>query len=267
MRSAAIVVVVLAISLSGKPSQRFNVAQHKSDDQGSPSTVTVVNNEATSPNASNANDGRPKWYASPEWWLAILGFPTLLLIAVQAIQTRKAAVAAKLNADYLRASAAAYLTLAESKENVSIGPGVNPKFKFTILNKGTTPAVKCKASYCTEIVVAEPFGASWDFTDKAYRVELGETSTIDPIGSEPLGGRSMILVDVGRPLTAEEANGLTTGSRVLAVWLSIEFTDVFDRRRYRNFGIYIGAGGGLYLLPKYNDSGDVVAEQKSKKPN
>jgi hypothetical protein len=270
MKPALIATVALALTVYLAPpcaaEQRpTKIAQPTQGQNPSPVAPTVGTEGATT-NTYGYEKQAPIGDVTPEWVLVIVGIITAGFIGWQSLETRKAAVAAKLNADYLRESAAAYLTLADSKENVTIGVGVNPTLKFFVVNKGTTPAVNCRIRYCTEIIV-EPYESSWDFTSRAYRAELGETSTIDPAGGDHIGGRSIIPIDVGHPLSAEEDNSLRTGSRVLAVWLNMEFTDVFKRRRYRNFGIYVGRGGVLCLLPKYNDSGEVPAEHKSKKPN
>ncbi len=51
-------------------------------------------------NPAKADDNSPKWYTSlkrPEWWLVILGFPTLAVLAWQAIVNGIAARAARSN--------------------------------------------------------------------------------------------------------------------------------------------------------------------------
>jgi hypothetical protein len=49
------------------------------------------------------------WYASPEWWLVILGFPTIIFVAWQAIATRQAAVAAQASTDVVINSERAWI--------------------------------------------------------------------------------------------------------------------------------------------------------------
>lgn len=219
---------------------------------------------AAANNVENEELSSPSWYSFFRWpagtttWAILL---TLLAIAEQTEHTAKAATAAKLNAEYLREGTAAYLALAELKQNVQIEPGVNPNWTFPILNRGTTPAVDCRVRYCTELTT-EPVGDAWDFTPAAHHVELGERSTIDPAGGTPLGGRQEIGMDVGHRLTVQESRNLMAGSLVIAMWVNVEFTDVFKRRRYRNFGVYV-ADGRQCLLPKYNDSGEVQHERKA----
>jgi len=196
--------------------------------------------------------------------LVAAAFATLIAVWIQAVQTKKAAVAAMLNADYLRASAAAYLTLAETNQDVYVGIGVDPQSVFRIVNNGSTPAIDCRIHACTEIVVAPTASSPFvDFSDKAHRVRLGEPSTIDP-GS---GAFLEVVVGVGHPITPTEYKGLMGGNLVFAVWLYAEFADMFARRRYRNFGFYV-EGKRLHLLPKYNDSGEMPAEDhKRQNPN
>jgi hypothetical protein len=65
-RATAVVLALaaLAVGLSGQPANLGPITQH----------VGV---------------GAPSWYSSPEWWLVILGFPTLAFIAVQAVILRR----------------------------------------------------------------------------------------------------------------------------------------------------------------------------------
>lgn len=48
------------------------------------------------------------WYTKPEWWLVILGFPTLIFIWLQAWWTRSAAQAARTSVDAALASIEAF---------------------------------------------------------------------------------------------------------------------------------------------------------------
>ena len=50
-----------------------------------------VSNEIYSPNETATKREPPHWYASPEWWLFILGVPSLFVIAWQARATAAAA--------------------------------------------------------------------------------------------------------------------------------------------------------------------------------
>jgi hypothetical protein len=77
---------------SGKENNRSNLAQHNGDNNGSPS-ATVINNQTCSPNKESGDTQPPHWYASPEWWLCILGLPTLIFIGWQAKATADAAKA------------------------------------------------------------------------------------------------------------------------------------------------------------------------------
>lgn len=39
----------------------------------------------------------PRWYTSPEWWLVIVGIPTLIFVGIQALETKNAAEATLTN--------------------------------------------------------------------------------------------------------------------------------------------------------------------------
>src|ERR1700733_8729015 len=71
-------------------------------------TVYFVNNEISCPIAG-AKQEPPSWYKQPEWWLCILGFPTLGLVAWQTWSTARAAKAALLNAEALINSERAWI--------------------------------------------------------------------------------------------------------------------------------------------------------------
>ena len=92
---------VLAISNSGKEENRTAFAQHNGDHRPFPA-VFFPRDQATSPDAETPKAQPPHWYASPEWWLCILGVPTLVFIGWQARATYKAADATKASADATR---------------------------------------------------------------------------------------------------------------------------------------------------------------------
>lgn len=79
--------------------------QSKGQDTGSPA-VSFVCNQTAAPDAKTANNEPPHWYRSPEWWLCILGVPTLYFIARQTGATRKAV---EVSRDSIRLQEMAYI--------------------------------------------------------------------------------------------------------------------------------------------------------------
>jgi hypothetical protein len=134
------------------------------------------------------------WYAKPEWWLVILGAPTLVFIGWQAWETRRAASAARDAVIETGKNASAALLNAEAIINserpwifVEVGQpsqkARNAHVQFTAWNRGRTPA---------EIIVytceSQPFITADDLTpDPVYpKVELMYKKYVAPDQSFPL---------------------------------------------------------------------------------
>ena len=105
--TAALALITLAFGLSSEPNMRAKVAENKGDQHGGASAITLINDNVSSPDTNHAQDRLPRWYASPEWWLVILGFPTLAFIGWQALQTKHAAEQTAIAARATERSAAA----------------------------------------------------------------------------------------------------------------------------------------------------------------
>jgi len=81
----------------------------------------------------------PHWYVSPEWWLVILGFPTLFFIGYQAKKSAEAATAAKDSAAALVNSERAWLSVEIKTPNPPYSPHII-WIDTPITNYGKTPA-------------------------------------------------------------------------------------------------------------------------------
>jgi hypothetical protein len=87
-----------AVGMTGKPNKAPSFAEQKSQSQPQQPTIASINNETRTPDHQHTGNNPPHWYASlerPEWWLVALGFPTLIILAWQAWETRRAAQAAQ----------------------------------------------------------------------------------------------------------------------------------------------------------------------------
>lgn len=96
--------------------------QDKADNHAVATQPQEQHHEATN-DPSRADDNPPQWYASlkrPEWWLVILGFPTLAVLAWQAIVGANAAKAALLNAVAARQAVA--VVVSKERCRISIKP-------------------------------------------------------------------------------------------------------------------------------------------------
>jgi hypothetical protein len=114
------------------------------------------------------------WYAKPEWWLVILGFPTLIFIGWQAWETRRAATAARdavvetgknasaalLNADAIIRSERPWIFVEESEGTKAVEPK-RAHVRILARNKGRTPA-EVTVNSCTFAFLAY----DWAFPDE-----------------------------------------------------------------------------------------------------
>jgi hypothetical protein len=88
-----------------------------------------------------------QWYAQPEWWLFILGIPTLFVIGWQSGETRKSANAAKDAAKAALLNAQAIINAERAILLFKIGQDERPElFTIKIVNCGKVPARKIDIS-------------------------------------------------------------------------------------------------------------------------
>lgn len=258
---AGLIFVFCAISLSGKPNQASKVAEQQGSDQPSSPTVTLVNNQASAPDTSRTDDNPRRWYASPEWWLVILGFPTLFFLGVQAVLARKSADAALLNANAIINSERAWLVA----KPVIIG-GLQPTgkhgalaFKWVITNAGRTPARILE----TDAVM--------------FRIEYGDLQKLPPEPHYP-GSRSVSmnrvvivpgdsievtwLVEDGEEFTKDEVFRIADGKLTMIAHGFVKYLDNFGNARETRFchhRVPLNEGGEHFQLlvsapPAYNHS-------------
>jgi hypothetical protein len=90
---AVIAIVALFASDSIKKNQSADLAKRDSDNGGTKSTLTVVNNQAPVPKENSADNEPRKWYTRPDVWLCILAVPTLIFVGIQAVAAKDAAKA------------------------------------------------------------------------------------------------------------------------------------------------------------------------------
>ncbi|MGC1160370.1 MAG: hypothetical protein WA891_21440 [Acidobacteriaceae bacterium] len=106
---AAILLLSAVVPDPGKKYHGSNLAHHKGDDQSAQAPLFINQVSQSTPNEKASNDQPPHWYTSPEWWLCILGVPTLVFIGAQAKETRKAAEAARDSIRFQRAALAQWI--------------------------------------------------------------------------------------------------------------------------------------------------------------
>lgn len=130
------------LTLTGGMSGQPNKATYNKQPPASQSHPAIVS--ANAPDEQNRSDKRqsksssypPEWYAAlkrPEWWLVILGFPTLVLIGWQAWETRKAAIAGERSAS----AALNQIDLVVDKKRAKLRIELKPFNPYQNTNKGT----------------------------------------------------------------------------------------------------------------------------------
>lgn len=136
---------VIAINLAGKPNQGAKVAQNKGHNQPAVAAA-LIHDDAGSPDASDGNETPPPWYASPEWWLVFLGFPTLVILAWQARESRRAVQAAQRTIETVDGENRPWLLVEFGEHHDRIGmpcqisPDIPAVCTFYIKNYGRRPA-------------------------------------------------------------------------------------------------------------------------------
>jgi hypothetical protein len=215
---------------------------------GAPS-VSFVNNETSHPQET------PSWYKRPEWWLCILGVPTLGFVAWQTWSTARAAKAALLNAEALINSERAWIMAelcsygkyseqfeiaegtAEYREEGSVETTRVNLVKLVCKNQGRSPAWidavygQLSIVNSTTVAMAHP--------------KAGNQGPMQPIG--PGGKRSRGLELVCR--------GIRKSGEFLSIYVVIEYRDIFDRKRETCLGYSVhenGSFGRQFGIPERN---------------
>ena len=80
------------------------------------------------------------WYTHPEWWLVILGLPTLIFVAIQAVQAKNAARAALLNAQAVIYNERPWILLGNFRDERRNYHRDGIDVVMTFSNYGNTPA-------------------------------------------------------------------------------------------------------------------------------
>jgi hypothetical protein len=159
MLKTLLIVAVLFTSASTTPhdpskkNDGANLPQNNGSNEGSPS-ISVVNNETPYPNKETTQTEPPHWYTSAEWWLFILGIPTLFVVGRQAVlmaehaeHLKGLAEAAADNAKAAKLSAQAVIDaerpwlVVQFAQTNNLDSGAMPMFDITCLNQGKTPAL------------------------------------------------------------------------------------------------------------------------------
>jgi hypothetical protein len=103
---AAIAIVAWTINLPGQDNKSSALTEHKENDGRSQWVFfQYVGDQTPAPKTASADTQPPHWYTLPEWWLFILGVPTLFVFGWQAFETRRAAEATRDSVDLMERQA------------------------------------------------------------------------------------------------------------------------------------------------------------------
>jgi hypothetical protein len=155
---------LLALVLNpGQKNKSSDLPQNNSSDNRAP-TPSFVNNQTCYPNTETTKAESPHWYASPEWWLFILGVPTLIFVGYQSRLMAKHAehfenlakaaadnaAATKQSLELSRGTAKkqlrAYFGTVAGKLYIYDNGTVEPRVTF--INCGQTPAYDLQVTEC-----------------------------------------------------------------------------------------------------------------------
>jgi hypothetical protein len=231
-----LIFLLCAVGLSREPNKSANVAKNKGDNQPPAPTITLVNNQASAPDTKHGPDHAPRWYASPEWWLVILGFPTLFFIGVQSVLLRRSADAALLNAQALVNSERAWVLAKVSSPERS-----HTVFDYTcsLHNHGRTPARVERLSF--NVVYPETLKELPD-----YGIHDGDELPIMLAPNEPWKFGNF---NPSFSVTEEGWKKVNDGTGMLAVIGIVVYKDIFTTDiHYTKFCFVYDNNEGCFLM-------------------
>jgi hypothetical protein len=238
IRQIAVMILFVAVSLFCTDNHSSKVVDKKSDAQ-MPSALTSPNNQTSTPNTNCTNDGPPKWYASPEWWLVILGFPTLFFIGWQAKELRSGGGTTNLQLRHLINSERAWIQVPEIllRQKLSLVTPSQDEFHIWlhpyIVNNGRTQARITKI-FARAVVVEKSDGPipqrppvlpeAPDYTGTGVVFERN-------IVLSPKEGINWINV----PINVELLERIKARQAFVYIYGCIDYLDISDTKRYTRF--------------------------------
>jgi len=244
-RIAGFVLVAFAIFIAGfvagQPNERAHTtntkAQAESPQRPTSNSVNDRTEKTTAP-----NDDSPKWYAAlkrPEWWLVLVAFLTLAVIAWQAWETRRAVEIGRDSASATNKNLELFISKERARLKIGMRPldlaadKTNHTVDFTVTSYGATPAfiveAKCGAGEWPLHAIDDPYLMDMAMTN-IYAYPSFPTS-ISP-NAKPIESYSFLFLDDARDLMLPEVKA----DRLFVVVRGfIKYRDVFDRERETRF--------------------------------
>jgi hypothetical protein len=229
--------IVGAIGVSGQKNLGSSLANQNGKNQ-SAQAVSAVNNQACAAITENPQYQAPHWYTSPEWWLSILGIPTLLFIGWQAKATASAAKAAEASVetgkDTTKRQLRAYLSVIigqaiyQERRDEDKGGDLMFECRPLLVNSGQTPArgIQFKAR---SAILPSPLPKEIHLPEEPDEGSGG--SILGPNQSAHM----FAVVDGFRADDEVESikNGVDT--KALYVWGRVTYEDVFGEKHFTRF--------------------------------
>lgn len=184
---------------------------------------------------------------NPEWWLVIVGFLTLAVVAYQAIETAKATKAMRDNTSAFIESQRPIIAAEAKGHPLEDLSSDIPRMKIALSNKGTTTAYDCLHESWIELVTKMPDEFE-DFSSAADYFKSKNKFSLYP-GHDPI----VINIPIRRGLSETEREAVRGARLYVCVRVRLSFRDSFAPERYSNFGFWV-MYEGMGFLPKYNDS-------------
>ncbi len=185
-------------------------------------------------------------YLSAEWIVAGVAVLTLLILAYQANEMRKATQAMRDNTKVLLESQRPMIAAqAHGDPTQHLADRAAPRVQIELVNRGLSPAYDFV--YETWIELLEfPFK---DFTLSAEHHKSTEQTVL-----YPNHGPLIINIPITKGLTLQQLSDLRALRQYACVRVRVQYRDASSPHRRANFGFSVTREGPTHL-PKYNDAG------------
>ena len=180
---------------------------------------------------------------SPEWWLVGAAFATLIVVAWQAIETRRATQAMRDNTKvFIESQRPQIAAKAHGDPTKTLLERGSPRVEISVFNRGLTPAYRLLYESWIELL---PFPFV-DFTAAADHFKSHEENVLYP-NHDPM----ILNIPIRAGVTEQQLTDLRHLHLFACVRVRVQYVDAFETERFSDFGFYI-TSNGLGFLPKYN---------------
>ena len=175
---------------TGKENKRSDLPKDDGKDQRTP-PVSFVSNETGNPNAQPTKAESPHWYTIPEWWLVILGVPTLIYLIRQEGILQGALEEIHAQADIARKTLVVQFRPKVRVRSMKLNPSTTAQLEMqsngswaveiNLINAGGTVAIiqECEATFFMQgehprVVTGQFCSEKWE----PFSMQSGERKTL-----------------------------------------------------------------------------------------